>query len=192
LRSLPRVSALTDAALSNAAFAGAALTGAAHGAANASRDALDRITISQAWAALSALPLGKEAFAKLIKLKIPYTGSIGARVEELRDGYARTTLRDRRAVRNHLDSIHALALANLGEMTSGIALYHAIDGRASGIVTEIRSVYLKKARGTLTATCEAAIAPITDKRTEVVEGVIRDREGDVVCRVFVTWQLRPN
>ena len=152
---------------------------------------LNQVTLAQSWAALQGRPYGKQLFSQLIKLKIPYSGSLGAQVEEVADGHAVVTLRDRRAVRNHLDSIHAIALANLGEFTTGLAVFHRLDGRAKGIVTDLRIQYLKKARGTLTAHCDIAIPEITAKMHMEVPGVIKNASGEVVAKVWATWQLQP-
>lgn len=148
-----------------------------------------KLTIAQAWALLSALPLGKQAFSQLVRVRVPYSGAMGAHVEELGDGHAVVTLRDRRAVRNHLNCIHAIALMNLGELCTGLAVFHKLDGYARGIVTELRIQYYKKSRGTITARCDVAIPVQAGKQEMTVRGDLYDAAGDKVASVWATWQL---
>jgi acyl-coenzyme A thioesterase PaaI-like protein len=126
----------------------------------------------------------------LLGWKTPYSGSIRAQIEEIKTGYARVSLKDRRGVRNHLDSIHAIALVNLGEIATGLAVLSAIADNMRGIVVSINADYLKKARGNLIATATFELPQtLQDNTSCVVEAELKDLSGEVVTRVAATWLI---
>lgn len=141
------------------------------------------------WHRLAPLPGGRWMFSRLLGWMAPYTGTINARVQELRPGYARVTLADRRRVRNHLNCIHAIALMNLGEVATGLALMTGLPGNVRGIITNLSMDYHKKARGRLTAEATTR-QPAIDADTEhEVIAEIKDESGNVVARCTARWRL---
>ena len=147
--------------------------------------------IRNQWEAWSGRPGGKWIFSKLLGRVVPYTGTIGARVEELRPGYARATLRDRRIVRNHLRSVHAIALMNLAELATGLSLNYALPADARSILKGLSIEYHKKARGTLTAEANAPVLTDNAERDLTVETAIRDEAGEVVATAQAHWRIGP-
>jgi acyl-coenzyme A thioesterase PaaI-like protein len=88
-----------------------------------------------------------------------------------------------------LHSIHAIALANLAEVTSGTAMLMTLPPNVRGIVTSLRIDYVKKARGPLIAECRCAVPTIVEPMLLDVTAEIKDQSGDVVAGATVTWKL---
>jgi uncharacterized protein (TIGR00369 family) len=130
-------------------------------------------------------------FSRLVGQAAPYTGTIGAVVDEVRTGYARVTMADRRAVRNHLSSVHAVALVNLAELTGNIALAYSLPDDARFIVAGLSIEYVKKARGKITATSECPVPGTSERKEYEVPVVMRDPDGEVVARATLRSLVGP-
>lgn len=150
-----------------------------------------RNLIRDAWDRLHGLPGGSRAFSRLVGLAAPYTGSIGAHVEVLRRGHAEVTLRDRRAVRNHLQCIHAVALANLAELAGNVAMAYSLPDDARFIVAGMSLDYTKKARGTIRAVCDCPVPSSSAKHEYEVVVSLRDVRGDEVTRATLRTLVGP-
>ena len=131
---------------------------------------------------LSALPGGKGLFSRLVGQAAPYTGTVGARVVELREGYCRATLDDRRKVRNHINCVHAVALVNLAEVTGNLAMAYSMPEDARFIVAGLSIEYLKKARGRITCECHCPIAETSERKQYEVPVTLSNAQGEVVAR----------
>ncbi len=153
--------------------------------------ALSPSTLLATWRRLAPRPGGRWLFSVLLGRFVRYTGSIAPRVRELAPGHAVVAMRDRRAVRNHLRSVHAVALANLAEVSSGLALLAGLPSEARAILVGLEIEYLKKGRGALLSRCEFAAVTSAEPRDVVVESVITDRAGDLVARGRAHWRVGP-
>ena len=147
--------------------------------------------IRHLWRRTSALPGGSRIFSVLLGRIVPYTGSISPHVEMLDEGYARVSLRDRRRIRNHLGSIHAIAIMNLAEVASGLALNFSLPSDARSILTGLSVEYSRKARGTLTAESRITVPQTNERREYEFVTVVRDPDGEEVARAMARWLVGP-
>jgi acyl-coenzyme A thioesterase PaaI-like protein len=147
--------------------------------------------IRSMWDRLHRLPAGRLLFSAALGRTAPYTGTIRPRVVELRNGYARVEMADRRAVRNHLRSIHAIALMNLAEVTTGLALHYGLPDHARAILTSLSIDFLKKGRGRLTAEATVPIPDGSEPEELELTTTITDASGDEVARAQARWLVGP-
>lgn len=147
--------------------------------------------IRQAWDLLSGVPGGKVVFSRLVGRMAPYTGTIHASVVALKNGYAEVDMADRRAVRNHLDCVHAVALANLAELAGNVALAYSLPDDGRFIVSGMEIEYVKKARGTIKAVGESPVPRTSTRAAYDVSVTLRDAGGEVVARAILHSLVGP-
>lgn len=141
------------------------------------------------WNKLKDKPFGKRIFSRAVGKMAPYTGSIKALITDLQPGDCQAFLKERRSNMNHLRSIHAIALINLGEVTSGLAVLSGMSSQIRGILTKMDMEYLIKAKGDLTAQCVCTIPTVEDKLNYEVKTTIKDSSGEVVAVGTFYWLL---
>jgi len=150
-----------------------------------------RNVLRDLWNLLSGMPGGKRLFSGLVGHLAPYTGTIRATVKVLRAGYAEVEMQDRRSVRNHLDCVHAIALANLAELAGNVALMYSLPDDARFIVSGFDIEYIKKARGTITAVGEPPIPRSAARARYDVPVTLRDEGGEQVARAVLHSLVGP-
>lgn len=143
------------------------------------------------WDQLSPLPGGNRLFSRLLGMRIPYTGNIRAEVLRLAPGFASLQMKDRPSLRNHVQSVHAIALANLAELTGNAALAYDLPPDARFIVTELTMRYLKKARGTIASRCQCTPVTTNERRAYTLEVQLFDVQGDLVATATMQSLVGP-
>ncbi len=148
-------------------------------------------SLGTVWSYLRNVPGGGVLMGRVIGRLAPYTGTIRPEIVALDPGYAKVRMRDTRRVRNHLQSVHAIALMNLGEVATGTAMLISAPKGTRAIITNLAMKYVKKARGTITAECLCSVPESTERREYTVTADLKNEAGDVVAQATATWLLGP-
>ena len=110
--------------------------------------------IMDMWQKVSRFPGGKMLFSQVVSRKAPYFKTIGANIEELRPNYSRLTLKKRKAVENHIGTVHVIAICNLLEMAMGVCAEASIPKHLRWIPKGMTVDYTAKAGTDITGVAE--------------------------------------
>ena len=147
--------------------------------------------VLRAWRTLEKKPLGKLFFSRFVCFKAPYFGSIDPRFEELRPNYARVAMRKRRAVTNHIGTVHAIAMCNLAELAAGTMTEVSIPASMRWLPKGMQVEYVRRAESDVKAVAQCAPVEEGEARDVPVAVEISDRGGEVVCRATITMWVAP-
>ena len=145
--------------------------------------------ILSAYNKLNGLPLGKYVFSRMVCLKAPYFKTIKPRFAELRPGYGKITMKNRRAVRNHLNSVHAVAMCNLCELAGGTTLDVTLPSHLRWIPRGMEVQYIKIAKSDLTGTCSIPGDAIKGKGNLPVTVSVTDTKGAEVMKAVIDMHI---
>lgn len=110
--------------------------------------------VLQSWNRAAQIPGGKWVFAQAVARKAPYFKTVAPEVLELRRDYARLRMKKRRAVENHIGTVHVIAIANLLEMAMGVGAEASIPKHLRWIPKGMTLEYVAKAGTDITGTAE--------------------------------------
>ncbi|GAA0718259.1 hotdog fold domain-containing protein [Dokdonella soli] len=135
---------------------------------------------------------GRWLVSRAVCWRAPYFRSIAPRIEQLEAGRCVVRMHDRRAVRNHIGTVHAIALCNLAELAGGLATDATIPDSMRWIPKGMAVRYLAKARGMMTATASVpAVAGDGPARELHALIEVRDASQNVVFDADITMWIAP-
>ncbi|MGB7181073.1 MAG: hotdog fold domain-containing protein [Burkholderiaceae bacterium] len=132
-------------------------------------------------------PMGRRIFSRFAARKARYFTSISPIVEKLEANCCTVSIRKRKAVSNHIGTVHVIAIANGLEMAMGFMAEASIPTHLRWIPKGMSLEYVSK--GATDITCTARVAPSTWRPGEIdVPVVAKDTNGnDVVTGTIRLW-----
>jgi acyl-coenzyme A thioesterase PaaI-like protein len=134
---------------------------------------------------LSRLPRGRTVFSVAFARKAPYFRSVRPRFTDVRPHYAELVVADRKAVRNHIGTVHVIAVCNGLEAAMGALAESTVPPGKRWLPKGMEVEYAAKASSDITCVAQTTradwdgapdvpvrVTATRDDGTEVVRGVI--------------------
>jgi acyl-coenzyme A thioesterase PaaI-like protein len=138
------------------------------------------------WEKLRGVPGGSRAFSVAFAWKAPYFRSVRPRFVQVSPNYASLVLPKRRAVQNHIGTVHAIAVCNGLEAAMGALAEATVPDGKRWLPKGMEVEYLAKSTSDLTCSAETdpsawtagpdvpvRVQATRSDGTVVVQGVIR-------------------
>jgi acyl-coenzyme A thioesterase PaaI-like protein len=152
-------------------------------------DPVERGATLRAWQKYAGSSFGRWLFARVVCRRAPYFATLRPRFHELGGGVCRVSMPKRRAVENHIGTVHALAMGNLCELAAGMCTEVTIPTTMRWIPRGMTIEYLQKA-----ATGVSAMARIDKHEWHPPENIgvpvsVTDVKGTEVVRAVITMYV---
>ena len=154
-------------------------------------DATSVPAVLRQWQKLCGSRLGRWFFARAVCRKAPYFATIAPRFLELAPATCRVSIPKRRAVENHLGTVHSLAIGNLCELVAGMVTEVTIPDTMRWIPRGMTIEYLRRADSEVTATARLDKNEWREAGNVGVPVTVVDARGEEVVRAVITMYVSP-
>lgn len=129
---------------------------------------------------------------------IPFATRNGFKVIDFRPGYVKAFI-PLKTNSNHFNAMYAGALFTVAELPGGIISVFSFDERFFPILKDLKMEFIKMAKTDVTVEFELSTSELSRLENEVsihgkcdfvLQGEIKDAQGEVVAKSFANYQLR--
>ena len=145
----------------------------------------------RAWIRVHKSTFGRWLFARTVSKRAPYFGTIKPKFLDLQPKLCRVWMKKRRAVENHIHTVHALAMGNLCELAAGMCTEVTIPTGMRWIPRGMTIEYLAKAETDVTATARLEKSEWTQAENVAVPVSVHDTNGKEVVRAVISMYVSP-
>jgi acyl-coenzyme A thioesterase PaaI-like protein len=140
---------------------------------------------------LGGSAIGRWLFSRIVCWRAPYFSAIRPTVLRLEAGTAIARMDQRRAVQNHIGTVHAIAVCNLVELVAGLGTDASLPASMRWLPKGMSVSYLRKASGRLTAMASVPQVSPGDSQEIIVTVDVRNASDETVVRADVTMWVTP-
>jgi len=145
----------------------------------------------RAWIRAQGSAFGRWLFARTVSKRAPYFATIKPKFVDLQPKLCRVWMPKRRAVENHIGTVHALAMGNLCELAAGMCTEVTIPTAMRWIPRGMTIEYLAKAETDVTATARLEKSEWAGAENISVPVSVHDANGKEVVRAVISMYVSP-
>ncbi len=134
--------------------------------------------------------------SKIFGRVVPLVGTAGLRYEELTPERVVVRIRNRRPVQNHINGVHAAAMALLAETATGFVVGMNLPDDKLPLIKSLKVDYQKRTKGDMRAVAtlspeQVQLIRSTPKGEVLVPVVVTDESGQEPIRCEMLWAWVP-
>lgn len=140
---------------------------------------------------LGGTAAGRYVIGRALCAKAPYFASISPRFTHFGPRRVEATVRFRRAVQNHIGSVHAIVMCNLAELVGGSCVELEVDPSLRWIPVGMTVRYERIARSDIRGVCDVTGVDLSTPGDRAVPVEVFDESGQRVFSADITMRLSP-
>ncbi|MCJ8347254.1 DUF4442 domain-containing protein, partial [bacterium] len=143
------------------------------------------------WNKFGKSVIGRWLVSKIVCIAAPYFNSIKPVFTIIKPGHVELKFKKRRAVLNHIKSVHAIAMCNAAELAGGTCLDVSLDGGFRWIPVGMQVQYIKIAKTNLRAICIVERFDWNTPQDVIIPVSIYDTSDTKVFHADITMKISP-